>query len=262
MGSQAKPWSGKGYQGLTCGQVEYGTRHEDDLIRIKGALAENVWEVFHGYATGIPRLDLQVTVWDGEDVLPRLQQIYDWAKGRVGGLRSRPVFDLRQTTMGGGTLYVGRRQSPVLGRVYDCGMKHPGKEFEGSIRAEAEVHGRRAWQLAAALRGPMMGQTQRAAWVLSWFEARVDSRKTDGIFPTLRRYATATDQAVILPSLPRIRVGCRRSLEIARKQWGPTARRLVQAGLGPEFLASLGLSISAQGNLVVRGPGSSGPEGR
>lgn len=251
-GSEAKPWSGTGYQGLRCGSIEYGTRDEDDIVRLSGSLADYAWEVFYGCGNNVSRVDLQATVWDRRPVLPRLSRIYQWANGRVGGVRARPVFDLRQTTMGGSTLYCGRRQSAFLGRLYDCGVKHKVPEYQGSIRAEVEAHGHRASQLCAALKGELSGQAQRARWVLGWFAARIDSRKTDSIIPTLLQYATAADQAVDLPALPRVAVGCQRSLEIAAKQWGPTARRLVQAGLGQELLASLGLSVSASGDLVLR----------
>lgn len=250
-GAQVKPWSGKGYQGLGCEHVQYGTREEDDLVRISGPLADYSWEVFYGYADSVSRVDLQTTIWDRQPVLPRLRKIYDWSNSRVGGVRSRPVFDLRQTTLGGATLYCGRRQSAIFGRAYDCGVKHPGPEFEGSIRFEVQAMGRRGWQLCAALKEKLLDHAQRAAWVLAWFEARVDSSKTDSILPTLRQHATATDQAVVLPSLPRVAVGCQRSLAIAAKQWGPTARRLVQAGMGQQLLDSLGLSVSASGELVV-----------
>lgn len=250
-GSEAKPWSGKGYQGLRCGSVQYGTRPEDDLVRISGGLADSTWEAFYGYAHSIPRVDFQVTIWDSQPVLPRLRVIDAWADSRPGGRKAKPIFGFRKDTLGGGTLYCGRRQSEFMGRIYDCGAKHRGPEFEGSIRLEVQAMGRRGWQLCAALKDKILDHTQRAAWVLGWFEARIDSSKTDSIIPTLRQLATATDQAVILPSLPRVAVGCQRSLEIAAKQWGPTARRLVQAGMGQQLLDSLGLSVSACGDLVV-----------
>jgi len=250
-GVEAKPWRFRDYQGIRCGHVELGTRHNDTLVRISGSLADATWLALYGFADTAARLDLQVTIWDGLAVLPRLQEAYALACERERGPRARPMYDLRQTTVGGGTLYIGTRKSDWLGRAYDTAAKHKEKEYWGSIRFEIEAHDRRALQLSARMACEDWQGPQKAAFVCGWFAARLGSLPNASELLCACRRNDFDSSSGNLPLLHRSVSDSARMLETARVQWRKNARALVDAGMGEQLLECLGLRVSASGELEV-----------
>ena len=73
-----KPWNFKGYKGLRCEGLSWGTRDDSDICMLSGYDASAAWDVFLPVAENISRVDLQTTAtltkpW------PRLTHTYyDW----------------------------------------------------------------------------------------------------------------------------------------------------------------------------------------
>lgn len=122
-GNFVRPWGMAGYTGFRVGQVEYGTRHDGCVARLRGKLAADHWPKFFAAADNCSRIDEQITVRAGGGARALLRNEYRRALRRHHTNAAAGEVDYRQSTDGGATLYLGKRVSGRFGRVYDKGVQ-------------------------------------------------------------------------------------------------------------------------------------------
>jgi hypothetical protein len=119
-----KKWRFKGYSGWACEGFRTGGRKDSDIVMLSGLWATEYWTLFGPMAENCTRIDLAVTA-ELEKPDPALVETL-WskvpAKGIGNGVRL-PEYTVLYNTTGGCTLYVGRRTSSQMGRVYDKGIE-------------------------------------------------------------------------------------------------------------------------------------------
>jgi len=147
-----KRWDFKGYRGLRCEGLSWGTREDSDICRLSGYDAASAWDVFLPVAENISRVDLQVTTtltvpW------PKLTTMYyDWLTENKKDL-SFKKFLLLTGSDDGSTLYIGSRLSDQFGRIYDKGVESQLGTPAGKVwRFEVEFKNTRAGRVAEQLR--------------------------------------------------------------------------------------------------------------
>ena len=108
----------QGYRGQTCGPLSAGFKGDNFMIRISGKAADQVEKLVPSFAVCKPtRVDYQVTVGleiPDKGLASRIFAIMEKSKGLQGPKRFLAFF-----TSNSDTLYVGKRTSPVMLRLYD-----------------------------------------------------------------------------------------------------------------------------------------------
>jgi len=108
----------QGYHGQTCGPISAGFKGENFIIRISGKLSDNIETVIPSFMSCKPtRIDYQVTVELEEPDKSLASRIFAQME-KSNGLQGPKRF-LAFFTSGSDTLYVGKRTSPVMLRLYD-----------------------------------------------------------------------------------------------------------------------------------------------
>lgn len=147
-GGRVRPFRLLGNSGYQCGRVRFGQREEHGLLQLSGDLARERWDHALALADRVSRLDLAVTVHleSGPSVYP--------ASHYAEALAFRERFPravlpkLVQDGDGGSTLYLGKRESNFMLRVYNkeaeqraqhdqAGAEH----YAGCLRYELEIKG-------------------------------------------------------------------------------------------------------------------------
>lgn len=145
-----KRWCALGYLGDDYGMAQAGAGPQGCILQAAGWAAQAVREANPWY-TGVPRVDVQITVWYDRDPEPMIERIAEMshAVGQSKGARAWKV-NLVKGYGGGNTAYLGSRHSELYVRIYDKG-KHPKspKGYENALRYEIEVKGDRGPQLWA-----------------------------------------------------------------------------------------------------------------
>jgi hypothetical protein len=237
-----KPWSFKGYKGLRCEGLSWGTREDSDICMLSGYDAASGWEVFLPVAEGISRVDLQVTTTVANPIPGLTQTYYDWLVENKRDLSFRK-FVLLTGSDAGSTLYIGSRLSDQFGRIYDKGVEGQLGTPAGKVwRFEVEFKNARAGRVAEQLRsyvGPerVNGNAVRER-ILStakiWFSARE--------CPVLWQ---ADAQPMLLDVVARI-TGDDILLKWLSTQVRPSIGRLTSRGKQNEALEALGLHYLIQ----------------
>src|SRR3989304_6628678 len=115
---QWKPFKMQGFQGQTCGPISAGFKGDNFIIRISGKAADKIDALIPSFATCKPaRVDYQVTIQlekPDKGLASRTFAIMEKSNGLVGPKRFLAFF-----TSNSDTLYVGKRTSPVMLRLYD-----------------------------------------------------------------------------------------------------------------------------------------------
>ena len=118
MHGQWRNFSLQGYKGQTCGPISAGFNGDNFIIRISGKAADEIETLIPSFAVCKPtRVDYQVTVKlekPDKGLAGRTFAIMEKSNGLAGPKRFLAFF-----TSNSDTLYVGKRTSPVMLRLYD-----------------------------------------------------------------------------------------------------------------------------------------------
>src|SRR3990170_6173304 len=113
-----RPFKMQGFAGQTCGPVSAAFKGDNFIIRISGKAADNIETLIPSFATCKPtRVDYQVTIHlknPDKGLASRSFAIMEKSNGLQGPKRFLAFF-----TSNADTLYVGKRTSPVMLRLYD-----------------------------------------------------------------------------------------------------------------------------------------------
>jgi DNA relaxase NicK len=150
-GNTMRPFSLAGFEGLKCGQLQCGTRGTECLVRISGELARTDWRPFCELAENVSRLDLQCTSDNGRSALERIRHACGAAKRSKAATGWTNAITYIACDDGGHTLYIGKRSSERLGRVYVARFTHGEQYPHEAVRAELELKGSQAWSMAQRL---------------------------------------------------------------------------------------------------------------
>lgn len=140
LGDRRKKMGFQGFQGFQSGPWFYGRRDELWLLRIKGGIAHDVFHDLPWPALNCSRIDVQITL-----ELPKYEQ--DLARtaaearalyAREKNIKLTPVQDLRGLYGSGQTLYIGSRESPRFGRIYDKDQQSQEEIYKNCWRWEVE----------------------------------------------------------------------------------------------------------------------------
>jgi hypothetical protein len=237
-----KSWTFKGYKGLRCEGLSWGTREDSDICMLSGYDAASAWEVFLPVAENISRLDLQVTTtltvpWPGLTTL-----YYDWLTENKRDL-SFKKFILLTGSDDGSTLYIGSRLSDQFGRIYDKGVESkldtpPGKVWRFEVEFKNARAGRVAEQLRSYIGTERVSSTAVGDRILSTTKVWFGSREC----PVLWESAS---QPMLLDVVARI-TSDDVLLNWLSSQVRPSVRRLRDRGKLNETLRALGLDSLIQ----------------
>lgn len=136
LDAREKRFSWRGYVGLQVSGMRWGTRPDSDILILSGPTSAVYWKLFARLSDNVTRLDLAVTTLIYPPV-PKLTTIYyeNLEKGQ------RKWAEIRSSA-GGNTLYVGRRVSDQMGRIYDKGIESGISPIAGAVwRYEIEYKG-------------------------------------------------------------------------------------------------------------------------
>ncbi len=136
---QSEPWSMRGYKGEKWGASGWGVNyHAGLMLDVSGYMADYAYDLPVAY-TGVPRLDIQVTLWLVADV-PRLFERCADASERARSKAAHRPWKVRtaETRGGGGTAYLGeRKESAVFVRIYDKMREAEQKGEDASLWSNA-----------------------------------------------------------------------------------------------------------------------------
>ena len=140
-----------GFSGWRAGEVQFGKREDEVIVRLSGQLAHTNWRKFYALANNTSRLDLEVTTRTISAAHTRIVRHLKQAK-RWAAKRKKPPFVGRYSANDGAeTVYLNRRVSDAFGRVYDKGRESKLAMYDNCVRYEVEFKGRRAGEVAAQL---------------------------------------------------------------------------------------------------------------
>ena len=220
LASDTRPWAWRGYVGASAGQAAWGIREDGAILQMSGQAA--AWGALCDLPyTGVPRVDVQCTVWglSSPETVPRTAAALA-ARAREGATGRPWSVRLEDGHGDGDTCYVGSRQSAWFLRIYDKGAESGEAQYEGAVRFEVEAHD----ECAAALygsrqKGPLVGAT--AAGVVAGYLAHRGLRQ---MLPVSVGYTAPA-------RVPREVTPTERTLNWLGEGVAPTIARLLGAGL-------------------------------
>jgi len=247
LGNRLKPWSSCGYEGYHCGQCDLGTRADGQLIRLSGERAFNDWRRVLKHASGCSRLDLQATIHVGTSVASEVMRVYRQARSYRPKIGKPAIISLLTSTDGSRTVYLGKRSSAQMGRVYDKFLESGNPAYQDCIRFEVEFKKRRARGIAFYLFSCPDERGAMAAELSGFFSERGVSSRLFRSFGQLLLLRLRIDSSPFATDDSR-------SLRWLESSVRKTVEHLVGSGLVKETLDALGLSDYAV-------PGPDGGEG-
>lgn len=229
LGNDVVPWRMSGFEGLKCGQIQFGFRTCELIVRLTGGLAHKEYRRFHELASNVSRIDLQVTTHNGASARSRVGRCYRRARAFKRKHNHRRILTPIFPDQGGWTLYIGQWSSTYLGRIYCKGMMRNSSYPLEAVRAEVQIRDEVAKRMYDALvcnRAPLM---QIASFVSTWFgQAGLPISDLPETFDLYKGFAKATDAD--------------RRLTWLRTQVRPCVRSLKDIGRLQEAVDALGLS--------------------
>lgn len=235
LGYNPSSWRFKGYRGYNWKLLSYGKRDSDDIVVVKGAMADRVYWSLSAYARQVSRVDLQVTATLKEPEPDLALWCFEYlgqlaTEGAVNVPSSRLVLGDVRTR--GDTLYIGSRKSAQFGRVYDKGVQEKTDEPGRKWRYEVELKKPLALPMARQLREQGSNRTENIiATVHEWFDGRYctpifDKRGTRIVSEVIAR--VHSDEV---------------TLDWLRSQVEPSVTRLMKNGRGREIFMALQLPM-------------------
>jgi hypothetical protein len=233
MGNESEVFQWQGYSGRKIGSYFLGEREDGYVVRVSGSTAHFAFTSIYHPNMHVSRLDLCVTVWLSPSV-PGLG-LDATSQARMaklnGSITKRPVVTHYESDDGGFTLYLGRRNSRSMARLYNKEVESGEEYYKGAWRYECELHNevatKTAYNISRSL-FPLEETISAAVW--RYYRER-------GVNPIFEAYPDRGK--VVLPK--RETTSLDRSLLWLEKQVRPTVARLVALGYTSSVLTALGL---------------------
>lgn len=242
LGNRERRWRLMGYEGSHVGRIEYGQRDkESTILRLIGEAASTYLTVALASADEVTRLDLAAT-WRAEPADPMIAAnaytlAHQWWTADQRRAKPTRILD----PAGGGTTYLGSRQSENFLRIYD---KHAeciatnddegAKRYQDCWRFELEVKGGNAKHLAERVDG----EGDRATYVRTYLHNYLTAHGIEPPWPTGGAWH-------LMPGFRR-RSDEDTKLRHLAKNVAPTVRFLASRGRLTEVKQALGLESSNQ----------------
>ena len=225
------PFNKYGYVGEKWGSVTWAEHPKwGVLFIVSGAMANRCWKQIVPSATKTTRIDLAVTVNLDAVNLGVAQNAYKYRPDV-----KKTIYELRKQSIGGQTLYVGRRVSGEMGRLYDKSAER-GDEPGKSWRYEVELKAASAHKFSQLLlkHAKEIGFQDRLIqqFVWEWFDGR-------GIPPVFK--PRVKGKGIQIEKEMTITTTADKKLTWLNTQIRPTVRDLLRAGLGPRVIEALDL---------------------
>ena len=172
----AKPWRQMGYAGLQSGQIKTGVRKGNEaILMLSGEVAEKYGSTVPVAEHKVTRFDLQVTISLNRRY-PQLASEEYAAQRRMNSERKRQRFLKFISSNTGDTLYVGKRSSAIVVRIYDRSLKYQDEDLGLYWRYEVE------FKKASAQRAydKWRSAPRKFTYVIAQITAEMEKR---GIYP-------------------------------------------------------------------------------
>lgn len=232
-GVKLEPWAWQGYRGKSGPHIQVGSRSDGHILQASGYAADAVRELGLPFQN-VPRADVAVTIWFGQDNASAIQHMAKLSRGFSTGKGGR---GWRTTYIDGGehgdTTYIGARSSDTYVRIYDKWRETgKGEEYKYAIRYECEYKGDAAKEVWTGEARISPGRAYLAGVV----RATLRSRGVD--LPDIG----ACDLAQA-PAARTVATNTERRLAWLRNQVAPSIDKLLTDGVSRDtILASLGMS--------------------
>lgn len=237
-GYRRKSWQWLGYVGETVGSLKIGSRQDGDIVIVSGDLSELARKLLVGIPQNVSRLDIAFDVILGESDTVTARQWFSQKRGEVKTDEPRDEVCQIVNLNGGYTLYFGKREAELFGRVYDKGVQTgllgPGVHW----RLECEFKGRAAMSRWENLARTTQPQLLMAGWVKAFFLSRgftwlIDMISNTEKAPRKVLFAKSPDSAIMW----------------LQTQVAPAVKRLIDQGLAEEVERALGYQLNFQSDL-------------
>lgn len=230
VGNDIRPWTWKGYDGITSGGASVGRRYDGGIVRLSSGCAADNWLGAVRLSDNVSRLDLAVTVRMASLANPA-REAYTLARQANPQRKGRRVQKAShiETWSEGETAYLGSRQSSRFGRLYNKGLESKEEQYRDCWRWEVEYKGHPAKAIAGEM--AQSGNTSEAVLAYVW-----DTFDTWGVPPIW-------GQGAYIPAQESFRTVSddERRLAWLAAQVAPAVRRLLDRGKRAEVLQALGL---------------------
>ena len=227
-GNNSYPWRFKGYVGRKCGQLSYGEREDGVILMASGKLASDVWLDTVPLAERVTRIDLAVTIEIAKADPELAQMCYDWIKSNHS-LKPNLSYSFITNIKRGDTLYIGRRTSPLFGRLYDKGAEGGDMPMGKLWRYEIEIKKPISTPLAHSLVTEVNPSDWIKSYVYKWFE----ERQVPPLFNKGKNYAPLEIEATVSDD--------DRTIKWLTDQVKPALVKLAKKGKFNEAVDALGL---------------------
>lgn len=155
-GNELLPWAFSGYAGFKTRGLQWGERHDSTIVRLSGPTARWEWWDFYQLCEAVTRVDWQVTYRSSVDPQRRVLDHHKAAKRKWHGRKDGPTVTIIADDRGGATLYLGKRASRIMMRVYNKFAESNDEHYRGCVRYEVELKERMAQSMMVQLtRGGM-----------------------------------------------------------------------------------------------------------
>jgi len=228
VATDTRPWAWRGYVGSQAGAAAWGLREDGAILQMSGQAA--AWGALRDLPyTGVPRLDVQCTVWGQAqpEGVPRAAAAAS-ERARKGAIGRPWRIRFEDGHGAGDTAYLGSRASAWFIRIYDKGAESGEAQYAGSVRYEVEMHDEHATKVyGSRAREGMVGSTA-ASIVRGYLVQR-------GVEETMPVSVGYTEPA----RLPREETPTERTLNWLGEGVAPTIARLLGAGLTRQALCGI-----------------------
>lgn len=235
-GNRVFPFKANGYHGWRSEGITYGRRKDGALCSISSGGAALNWPEVLEASDHVTRVDLQITCADSSVNAHRAEIAYHLMQDnhkRAG----RPISaSLRLNSSGGQTLYLGSKQSDVMGRVYDKGVEKKFAQAGACWRYEIQYRREPAERTIDAINQSEDVNSLIASLVTTYFSAR-----------GLSCPEVVGDKAGVDAITKGYYLSKRESDESRSLRWlstfvASTVKRLIDSGKRAEVLRALGLN--------------------
>lgn len=234
LGGIEKGFGLAGFTGFRVGQLEFGVRDDEGLVRLMSECAKFFWRDVYRLADNLTRLDLQLTYDIGCDPQPLIWNLFAHANKTSAQRKRGPKNDVVLGSDGGATLYCGKRTSNVFGRIYARGPKTKLPADKHLLRFEVQFNKRLAMLVARSIASDRSGSRRIIEQVVEFFRIRT---------------GLVVDQAEDVPNncLSRSRSDCDKKLLWLSRSVRQSCVTLAERGLLGEVISALGLETFVSG---------------
>lgn len=137
-GNDICQFSAHGYSGLRAGGIAVATNGYRLLVKVSGAEAQTYAPTIIQHADSVSRFDVQATVRFSSPTLSFCERMERAAQRHKHKQHLKHQIQLLRNDVTGKTLYLGRRTSERMTRIYDKGAESQLPELAGCWRAETQ----------------------------------------------------------------------------------------------------------------------------